>query len=161
MRKLRNNNNRMQRILHNSGSTTDLVHDDKETEKPWQQDATEGNDETLNFQQQNYDPQFSSATQQREENWILTKQAETARRFCGERKKKRKEVKFKSLHSFPAAFSPAQVGMSAMHMLGVHTERQDIISSWILAWLQQPCQIFRWRKSCCRWKKNSQQLQKK
>jgi hypothetical protein len=33
-----------------------------------QQDATEGNDENLNFQQQNYDPQFSSATQQREEN---------------------------------------------------------------------------------------------
>jgi hypothetical protein len=25
--------------------------------------------------------------------------------------------------------------MSAMHLSGVHTERRDIVSSWILAWL--------------------------
>jgi hypothetical protein len=32
--------------------------------------------------------------------------------------------------------------MSAMHMSGMHTERRDIVSSWILAWLHNHAKYF-------------------
>ncbi len=62
-------------------------------------------------------------------------------------------MKFKSLHSFPAAFSLAQVGMSAMHMSGVAHRETRYYQLLDISLVAQPCQIFWWRQNCCRWKK--------